>query len=65
MQTHYDELQAQGIRLRVMEVTGSKGPFIASVSCGVTGNNLGGVEGCATLERAIESGKKHARKFTY
>lgn len=64
METHYDEFQAQGIRLQVKSCR-SQGPFVAVVSCGVTGQYLGGVEGCASVDRAIEQGKKHARKFTY
>lgn len=65
MAVHYDEFHAQGIRVRVLDDKTSRGPFRADVSCGVTGRCLGGVEGCTTIERAIEGGKKHARKFTY
>lgn len=65
MATHYDELHSQGIRVRVVDDATSKGPFRADVSFGVTGRSLGGVEGCATVDRAIDSGTKHAQKFTY
>ena len=64
METHCDELQAQSIRLQIKSCR-SQGPYVAVVSCGVTGQYLGGVEKCATVDRAIEQGKKHARKFTY
>jgi hypothetical protein len=64
MATHYDELHSQGIRVQVFDSKHS-GPFQARVSCGVTRQNLGGVENCQTVEDAIEGGKKHARKFAY
>lgn len=58
---HTETNQEYGITVKVFD--GHDGKFKAAVSCDVTGNGLGGVEGCETLDGAIASGKKHARKF--
>ena len=65
MTTHYDSIHSQGNRVKVVSDATSKGPYRADVSCGVTGQSLGCVERCASVDRAIEQGKKHARKFAY
>lgn len=64
METIFDELLAQGIRLQVKSCR-LQGPYVAVVSCGVTGQYLGGVEKCQSADRAIEAGKKFARKKMY
>ena len=64
METHFDELLSQGIRLQVKSCR-SQGPYVAVVSCGVTGTYLGGVEKCQSVDRAIAQGKIFARKQMY
>lgn len=61
----YDQLHAQGIRVRVFADKTSKGPFCAVVSCAVTDRPLVSIEGVKTLERAIFLGKEHVKKFIY
>lgn len=68
MAIHYDEMHnmdTAATRVVVRDDASSKGPFVAIVSCGVTGNYLGGAEGCKTPDAAIERGKRIARSKTY
>lgn len=64
MASYYDKLHSQGIRVEVNDCR-SQGPYVATVSCGVTGQYLGGATQCKTVENAIEAGKRIARKNTY
>lgn len=64
MTIYYDQmhnLDTLAKRVVVRDEPSSKGPFVATISCGVTGTLLGSVERCKTASNAISSGKRIAR----
>ncbi len=68
MAIHYDEMHnmdTAATRVVVRDDASSKGPFVATILCGVTGAFLGSAERHKTVAEAIIAGKRIARSKTY
>lgn len=67
MAKHYDELHnldTAASRVVVRDENGGQS-FAVQVTCAATGQLLGSVSRCGSIERAVNHGKRIARENTY